>query len=365
MLKKLLCALLVFVMVFGLMACGNAAGQTSNEDDTNNSNSETETEVETEAPVSADNTEADVKNPSEISIALIVQQSDPWYDDMELGVKQFKEDTGVDAFVLTPESSDPALQNALMEELIAQKVDVICVNPNDPMSLTSSIQKARDAGIPVITHESPDIADQVDLDLEAFQDEVFGQLLGESLAKAMDGKGQYAGFVASLTMTTHREWYKAATEYIAANYPEMELISEEAFVEENDFQVAYDKTLELLKSYPDLKGVFDCSIHGAGICQALIDKGQDGDIKVVSLAQPSMSAEYLKNGSMQFGQGWRPYDTGYALMAAGLILAQGGTIENGTDLGIQGYNSLTLQGHLAFGDATIQFTADNIDDYDF
>ncbi|MDO4343333.1 MAG: substrate-binding domain-containing protein [Eubacteriales bacterium] len=308
---------------------------------------------------------AEEKAPEDIRIALIVQQSDPWYDDMELGVKQFKEDTGVDAFVLTPESSDPALQNALVEELTAQKVDVICVNPNDPMSLTSSIQKARDAGIPVITHESPDIADQVDLDLEAFQDEAFGQLYGESLAKAMDGKGQYCGFVASLTMTSHMNWYKAAIEYISENYPEMELISEEPFVDENDFQVAYDKTLELLKSYPDLKGVFDCSIHGAGISQALIDKEMSGEIKVVSLAQPSMSAEYLKNGSMQFGQGWRPYDTGYALMAAGLKLAKGETIENGTDLGITGYDNLTLQGHLAFGDASIEFTAENIDDYDY
>ena len=269
MFKKLVGVLLTLTLVLGLTACGNAAGQPSNGDNTDN------TDVEAEAPAPADDTEAQTKDLSDISIALIVQQSDPWYDDMELGVKQFKADTGVDAFVLTPESSDPALQNALMEELIAQKVDVICVNPNDPMSLTSSIQKARDAGIPVITHESPDIADQVDFDLEAFQDQVFGELMGESLAQVMGGEGKYAGFVASLTMTTHREWYRAATEYIAENYPDMELISEEAFVEENDFQVAYDKTLELLKTYPDLKGVFDCYIHGEGICQALIDKGKD------------------------------------------------------------------------------------------
>ncbi len=305
------------------------------------------------------------KDPKDIRIALIVQQSDPWYDDMELGVKQFAADTGVDAFVLTPESSDPALQNALMEELIAQEVDVICVNPNDPMSLTSSIEKAHAAGIPVITHESPDIADKVELDLEAFQDSVFGQLYGENLAKAMGGKGQYCGFVASLTMTSHMTWYKAAIDYITENYPDMELISAEPFVDENDFQVAYDKTVELLKTYPDLKGIFDCSIHGAGICQVLVDKGLVGQIKVVSLAQPSMSLEYLKNGSMQYGQGWRPYDTGYALMAAGLKLAQGETIENGADLGIKGYDNLTLIGHLGFGDAAIEFTADNVDQYDY
>ena len=284
---------------------------------------------------------------------------------MELGVKQFAEDTGVDAFVLTPESSDPALQTALMDELIAQEVDVICVNPNDPMSLTSSIERAHAAGIPVITHESPDIADQVEYDIEAFQDEVFGRKMGELLAQAMGGEGQYCGFVAALTMTTHMDWYKAATEYIAENYPDMELISEEPFVDGNDFQTAYDKSVELLKTYPDLKGIFDCSIHGAGICQVLLDKGLEGKIKVVSLAQPSMSAEYIENGSMQYGIGWRPYDTGYALMTAGMLLVEGKSIENGTDLGITGYDNMTVIDHLAFGDASIEFTQDNIADYDF
>lgn len=328
--KKLFSIMLVLVMALGVFSCASAE-----------------------------------KAPEDIRIALIVQQSDPWYDDMELGVKQFAEDTGVDAFVLTPESSDPALQAALMDELIAQEVDVICVNPNDPMSLISSIEKAHAAGIPVITHESPDIADLVDFDLEAFRDEVFGAQLGEALAQAMGGEGKYAGFVALLTMTTHMNWFTAATEYIAANYPNMELVSAEPFVEKNDFQTAYDKTTELLKTYPDIKGVFDCSIHGAAISQVLIDKGMAGDVKVVSLAMPSMSAEYIQNGSMQFGLCWRPYDTGYALMAAGLILAQGGTLETGTNLGINGYENLTVEGHMAYGDAAILFTADNVGDYNF
>ena len=71
------------------------------------------------------------QNPGDITIVMIVKQSDPWFDDMELGINQFKADTGVNAYTLTPESGDPALQIAIMENLIAQQVDAITIVPND------------------------------------------------------------------------------------------------------------------------------------------------------------------------------------------------------------------------------------------
>ena len=45
--------------------------------------------------------------------------------------------------------------------------------------------------------------------------------MGEAVAQACGGEGQYAGFVGSLTMATHMVWYNAATEYIAENYPDI------------------------------------------------------------------------------------------------------------------------------------------------
>ena len=35
---------------------------------------------------------------------------------------------------------------------------------------------------------------------------------------------------------------------------------------------AYAKTVEILKAYPEIKGFFDCSVHGSAISQALKDK---------------------------------------------------------------------------------------------
>lgn len=346
----LLTCLLMMAMFF--VACSKDV-QTESDGNSKNQNS---------AKQEAENTSAD---PSDYTVVMIVKQSDSWFDDMSTGVEQLKKDTGLNVSVQVPETGDAASQIAIMENLIAQGVDAICVVPNDPEALIPTIEKAREAGIVVVTHEAPGIADKVDLDVEAFKNEEFGRLFGEKLAQAMGKKGEYVGFVGGLTMETHMTWYKAAVEYIKENYPEMTCLTEEPYEDGNSVDGAYNKALEVLKAYPNIKGFFDCSAHGGGICQALKEKGKAGEIKVVSLALPSMSATYLKDGSMSYGQAWRPADAGYATCYAAYLLASGQGVTDGSDLKITGYENIKLEGNIAYGNAPLEFTGENIDDYNF
>lgn len=310
------------------------------------------------------NTSKSNNEDNNISIAMIVKQSDPWFDDMTIGVEQFKKDTGINAYVLTPESGDPALQIQIIENLIAQKVSAICIVPNDPESLIPVIKKARDTGIVVVTHEAPNIANNVDLDVEAFKNEEFGQLMGEGVAKSLNGTGKYVGFVGALTMTTHMDWFNSAIEYIKSNYKNMQLLSETPYEDGNNMQMAYDKTVEVIKAYPDINAIFDCSANGAGIAQALLDKGRN-DIKVVSLSIPSMSATYIKNGYITHGQAWRPADAGYASVQAAYMLVKKIPVETGSDLKAEGYTNIVVDNNIAYGNATLVFTKENIDNYKF
>ena len=54
-----------------------------------------------------------------------------------------------------PTTADPAQQVRAVEDLIAKKVKVIGVVPNDAKALEPVFDRAQAAGIPVITHESP------------------------------------------------------------------------------------------------------------------------------------------------------------------------------------------------------------------
>lgn len=308
---------------------------------------------------------AGAKDNSKYTIVMVAKHEGiSWFDDMRLGIDAFAKDTGVNAYQIAPEGGDPAKQVQMVEDLIAQGVDAICVVPNDTKSMAPVLQKARDAGIVVIGHEAPDILDSVDYDLEAFPNEEQGVRFGENLAKAMNGEGKYASFVGMLTMTPHMVWWQSAVKYLKENYPKMECISVEPIEDKNDNQLAYDKALEVLKSNPDVKGFTDSAASGAGIAQALKDK-QRKDIALVSTAVPSMSGAYIKEGYMYAGLAWRPADAGYVSCEIALKVLKGEEIKAGTSFSKDGYKDIKMDKNLLIGSAPLVFTKDNIDQYNF
>lgn len=346
--KKLICMVLVVCML-SMVACAPA---------------EKEVTGETAAPATDESTT--VKENEDYTIVMVAKHEGiSWFDDMRIGVEEFAEVTGVNAYQIAPEGGDPAKQVQMVEDLIAQGVDAICVVPNDTKSMAPVLDKAREAGIVVIGHEAPDILDSVDFDLEAFPNEEQGIRFGENLAKAMNGEGKYASFVGMLTMTPHMIWWENCVKYCEENYPKMECVTPEPLEDKNDNKLAYDKAIEVLKANPDVKGFTDSAASGAGIAQALKDKQRD-DIVVVSTAVPSMSGAYIKEGYMYAGLCWRPADAGYVSCEIALALLKGETIEAGMDFSKDGYKNIRImEGNMLVGDAPLVLTPENIDDYTF
>lgn len=304
-------------------------------------------------------------DPAAYQIVMVAKQSDPWFDDMEKGINQLKKDIGLNVSMQYPETGDAAGQIRIMQSLISQGVDAICIVPNDPEALLPTIEQARNAGIVIVTHEAPSIADSVDLDVEAFVNETFGKLFGKNIAEAMNGRGYYAGIVGNQTMDTHMEWYESAVAYIKENYPDMTCVTDLPFEDGNTEDGAYRTTKKLLRKYPDIGGIIECSAYGNGVCRALDEQNLSKKVKVVSLAIPSESKEYLKNGAMINILAWRPADAGYATCYAAYLLASGQTVENGTDLKITGYETVRIKDGIAYGNAPLEYTINDLEDYIF
>lgn len=78
-----------------------------------------------------------------------------WFNPIEAGIQEQGAVVGMDASMIGPTSADPALQVRAIEDLIAKGVDVIGVVPNDEAALEPVLEKARAAGIEVVSHEAP------------------------------------------------------------------------------------------------------------------------------------------------------------------------------------------------------------------
>ena len=131
------------------------------------------------------------------SIATVVKIAGiQWFNRMEEGVVKYAEDTGTNAFQVGPAQADPQQQASLIEDMIAQKVDALAVVPMSPEALEPVLERAREAGIAVITHEAAS-QQNIDYDIEAFRNEDFGANLMDQLASCMGEEGEYAVFVGS------------------------------------------------------------------------------------------------------------------------------------------------------------------------
>lgn len=182
----------------------------------------------------------------ELEIATVVKITGiPWFNRLEEGVKQAKEELGVNAYQIGPSDADPAQQVKMVEDLINKGVDAICITPNDAKALEPAFKKASDKGIAVITHESPDQKGK-DYDVELIDNVKFGRHFWDMLVEYMGDSGDYAIFVGSLTVPLHNLWADEGLKYAAEKYPNLNLVTERIPCGE-DQELSKQKTLELIR----------------------------------------------------------------------------------------------------------------------
>ena len=286
----------------------------------------------------------------------------PWFNRMEEGVKKAAKDFGVNAYQVGPSDADPAQQVRIIEDLISKGVDAICVTPNDAKSLEPVFERARKQGIVIITHESPDQKGK-DYDIELIDNIKFAQHSWDTLVKYMGPSGQYAVFVGSLTVPLHNLWVDEGLKYAKTKYPGLQVVTERIPCGE-DQELAKQKTMELIKAYPNLKGIIGFgSLGPTGAAQALKEKGLTKQIAVVGNVMPGQAAAYLKDGSLKQGILWDPANAAYAMTWVAKQLLDKNKLSDG--MTIPSVGKVSLSGDIITADVALDITASNAESLGF
>lgn len=310
------------------------------------------------------------KDSKEWTIAVVTKDNTAnWFKRMEVGVKEFGEETGINVIQKGPANADAASQVQVIDDMINQGVDALCVVPIDPGAIEASLKNAMDKGIVVVTHEASNQVNTL-YDTEAFTAEDFGAAIMDALASDMGEEGKYAEMVAYTTSTTHMEYANAEKARQEEAYPNMELINDGAVPtceSEESIDTAYERAKEVLKANPDLKGFTGvASTDCPGIAKAVEELGLD--VKVVGVGTPNEFKPYVESGTISTIKLWDPKDSGYIMCKVASMILGGEAIEEGADLGLDGYNKITIKegdNKCIIGQADLTITKDNIDDYDF
>ena len=284
----------------------------------------------------------------------------PWFNAMETGIKENGAKLGVAATMIGPTSADPALQVRAIEDLIAKKVTIIGVVPNDEKALEPVLEKARAAGIKVIVHEGPGIVNK-DWDFELASAKGFGETHAELLAKKMGGKGEYAVFVGSLTVPLHNAWADAANAYIKAKYPDMKLVGERYGVAEN-VDDSRKTALDLIAAHPDLHGFLAFGSQGPiGAGRAIEEQKMIGKIFVLGPFSPGQGRKLVKEGAIAGGFMWNPAEAGRVFVTMGKMMADGAEVKDGSTIEGLGTVKPDLKNHNIITDNLIAINAETVD----
>ncbi|NLW10698.1 MAG: autoinducer 2 ABC transporter substrate-binding protein [Clostridiaceae bacterium] len=361
MFKKSTAILLVIALMATLLLAAGCGGDTTTTtaapaETTTAAPGETTTEAGGETTAPAGEAYKIVVMPKLIGI--------PYFNRSEEGALKAGEDLGVEVIYNGPSVGDAAQQVQMIEDYIIQEVDAICVAPNDAAALTPALQKAKDAGIVVLDWDTPAEKDLVELSVKQIDDREFAELYFDQLVELSGtDEGEYAIITGGLAAANLNTWIDFGMEYAAEKYPNLKLVTDKIASDESA-DVAYQKALDLLKTYPNLIGILGYSTPApVGIAKAVQERGLQGEVVAVGSAMPTDSAPYLKDGSMSAAFLWDPATLGYLTVYLAKTVLDGGEVTDGMD--VPNVGKIRVDGKdVVMGPPSV-FTAENVDDFPF
>lgn len=288
----------------------------------------------------------------------------PYFEVAAEGAEKAGEDLGVDVIYTGPTEADAAQQVNTIQDLISQGVDAIAVAPNDAQALTPILKEAQESGILVLSWDTAAEEGATEYFVNQLDGDTYGRHLMDLLVESMGKEeGKYAIVTGALTAANLNAWIEAAQKQAEENYPGLELVTD-VVPSDEDQQMAFQQAQNLLSAYPDLDGFIGVSTPAPiGIAQAVQQAGKQDEVAVVGTTSPNMANEYLKDGSLDVASLWNPADLGYLAIAVAKKALDGEEIGEG--LQIEGYDQLEVRGSEIIMGPPLDFTADNVDDYDF
>lgn len=311
----------------------------------------------------------DSKKGKSITVAMLPKKKGvPYFTSCSEGAFEAATELGNVTLIYDgPTSGDASDAVKYIDQWIAQGVDVIAVSPNDPDVLGPAMKKAREAGIRVITWDADAAPEAREFLVNQATPQDIGYALVDTMAEALGGEsasGEVAIVTAALTAANQNEWMKHMKDRLAAKYPKLALVATKPSNE--DQKLAFSVTQDLLKAYPNLKGVFAISsVAFPGAAEAVKQANQAGKVFVTGLSTPNDMRSYVKDGVVESVVLWDTKDLGYLTVHAARAIVDGELKAGSTSLKAGRLGEKKVEGDNVMLGGILVFTKENIDKYHY
>ena len=192
--------------------------------------------------------------------------------------KRWGKEKGVKVSILGPAEWDVSAQINTIEEVIGTRPTGLLINGTDP-AIAQAINKAVDAGIPVVVYDSdiPNSKRHAFLGTNWYE---IGRMQGEEMVKLTGGKGKIA-YMGILGLSNMEDGFRGLLD-VLKKYPKMEVVGK--FDDKANVEEAAKITADLISAHPDLVGLcgFD-SNSGPGMALSVKEAGKVGKVKITTV----------------------------------------------------------------------------------
>ena len=306
---------------------------------------------------------AETEKKGTIAVVCYVTSA-PYFSFGEATAKATGEALGYDViWTGTTEVDTPGLIS-IIENLIEQEVDAICIASGDTTSVVPVCQKAREKGIKVVSF---------DLDIDAEGRDAYAGLMDlselgipqvESIVDSIGEEGKVAIVTGVLTNELLQKRIDYCISYAAEKYPGLEFVTIESMDE--DAEKCYEVAMNIMTAYPEVTAIMSNVSTGVGpISAAIEDAGKIGEVYACGQSTPNLAKPGMESGACVSAILWdvAKWQAWAVTLAANLV--EGVELPMGA-LEIEGFEGAErFAEDIYYYYETFTFTPENINEYDF
>jgi ribose transport system substrate-binding protein len=265
-----------------------------------------------------------------IAVISMGYQHEYWQA-VKLGTENAAKELGIRTTYEAPPSEDMVdLQINMVENAIQTKPDALLLAPLDAEALVPYIQKAVDAGIPVVLFDAGANTNAYS-SLVATNNMNAGAIAAQHMIEELNDEGTVGLIVHSATDQSAMKRRDGFLEYMAAN-SKIEILP--PVYSGGDHEESANLMVDMLRANPGLDGVYatnEGSAVGAGI--GAKEAGMVGKVTIIGFDSGAQQIAFLKDGTIRGFVSQDPVQIGYLGIMTAFDILQGKEVEKEIDTG--------------------------------
>jgi AI-2 transport system substrate-binding protein len=280
-------------------------------------------------------------------------------------------------------------QAAVLEKVFATSPDAVSVSALDAKALDGMLKRAMQQGIKVTTWDSDVSGDARSIMVSQGTPAQLGRMLVEMGAKSLAQRDRnpsseairYVWHYSRPEVTDQNSWQMAGEEYIRTAFPAWVNVNPDNYYSNQNREMAITTGLQIMERHPDIDLIIcndSTSLPGQAEALKILGKGAD-DVTVTGFASPNAMREYAKTGIIARWGLWDCRLQGALACYISYYLATGRGLRVGQrvdipEIGLMEVmpNTVLDPGAYTAPDSGVvllprrqEFTAENVDDFDF